>query len=282
MSDILLGSHVSMSKPDYLLGSAQIATSYGANTFMIYTGAPQNSIRTPLTQLRIDEFKSYLKDQHIDIKNIVVHAPYIVNIGTSDKRKHAISVQTLKTEVYRTYEIGCRLLVLHPGNAIDISKDEAIKNIADGINRINQSNKGVIICLETMSGKGNEIGRTFEELANIINLVNDKQLIGVCLDTCHINDAGYDGADIDKVLSDFDKTIGLKYLKVIHLNDSKNKIGTNKDRHENIGYGTIGFDTLLKYVYDKRLESIPKILETPYYDGKPLYKDEIKVLKAKH
>jgi deoxyribonuclease-4 len=282
MSDILLGSHVSMSKPDYLLGSAQIAASYGANTFMIYTGAPQNSIRTPLNQLKIDEFKSYLKDQHINIKSVVVHAPYIVNLGTSDKRKHAISVQTLKTEIYRTYEIGCELLVLHPGNAIGISTDEAIRNIADGINKINRSNKGVVICLETMSGKGNEIGRTFEELAAIIDLVNDKHLIGICLDTCHINDAGYEDANIERVLNDFDKSIGLKYLKVIHLNDSKNKVGSNKDRHENIGYGTIGFDTLLKYVYDKRLDGIPKILETPYYDGKPLYKEEIKVLKTKH
>jgi deoxyribonuclease-4 len=281
MSNILLGSHVSMTKPDYLLGSAQIAMSYGANTFMVYTGAPQNSIRTPLNLLHVEEFKSYLRNQNIDINKIVVHAPYIVNLGTSDKRKHAISVQTLKTEVYRTFEIGCKFLVLHPGNATDTSREESIKNIADGINKINETNNGVTICLETMSGKGNEIGKTFQELAEIIKLVKNKHLIGVCLDTCHINDAGYEDANIDKILNDFDKTIGLKYLKVIHLNDSKNKIGSNKDRHENIGYGTIGFDTLLKYVYDKRLDGIPKILETPYYDGKPLYKQEISILKNK-
>jgi deoxyribonuclease-4 len=260
---ILIGSHVGMTKPNYLLGSAQMAVSFGANTFMFYTGAPQNSIRTPLDQLKINEFKKYLKEHDINIGDLVVHAPYIINIGTNDNRKHAIATQTLKTEVYRTKEIGCRYLVLHPGNAIGITKEQAIENIARAINKINLVNKEVIICLETMSGKGTEIGRNFQELAEIIKLIDNKKLIGVCLDTCHINDAGYDNANIEQVLNDFDQVIGLNYLKVIHLNDSKNVKGASKDRHENIGYGTIGFNTLLKYVYDKRLIGIPKILETP-------------------
>jgi deoxyribonuclease-4 len=263
MQKILLGSHVSMSKPDYLLGSARSAIGFKANTFMFYTGAPQNSIRTPLNRLRIPEFHQYLKEHDINIGNLVIHAPYIINIGSNENQKHAIATQILKTEVYRTKEIGCSYLVLHPGNAIGISKEKAIQNIAKAINEINQINKDVIICLETMSGKGSEIGRTFEELKQIINLIKNKHLIGVCLDTCHINDAGYDDKDIDQVLEGFDRIIGLHYLKVIHLNDSKNKKGANKDRHENIGYGTIGFETLLKYVHDQRLIDIPKILETP-------------------
>jgi deoxyribonuclease-4 len=263
MPKILLGCHVSMTKPNYLLGSAQTAVSFGANTFMFYTGAPQNSVRTPLNQLKIAEFRQYLKEHDLKISDLVVHAPYIINVATSDSRRHNIATQILKNEVYRTSEIGCRYLVLHPGSAIGISKTQAIANIAQAINKINLTNKDVIICLETMSGKGNEIGRTFDELAQIINLIDNKHLIGVCLDTCHINDAGYEDSNIDKVLNDFDQIIGLQYLKVIHLNDSKNVRGANKDRHENIGYGTIGFNTLLKYVYDKRLMTIPKILETP-------------------
>ncbi|GHU46959.1 putative endonuclease 4 [Bacilli bacterium] len=246
MTDILLGSHVSMAKPDYLLGSLNTALSYGSNTFMIYTGAPQNSIRTALSLLHIEEFKQNLKEHHIDINHLVVHAPYIVNIGTSDARRNAISVQTLKTEVYRTHAIGCRYLVLHPGNATGNTREEAITNIANSINEINKDNHGVVICLETMSGKGSEIGRTLEELSVIINHVHDKHLIGVCIDTCHINDAGYSIAQIDQFLNDFDRLIGLSYLKVIHLNDSKNGCNAHKDRHENIGYGTIGFNNLLK------------------------------------
>jgi deoxyribonuclease-4 len=281
MGNIFIGSHVSMAKPDYLLGSLNEALSYCANAFMIYTGAPQNSIRTSLDQLKIEEFKQELKLNDININNVIVHAPYIINIGSGDKIKWHISLQTLKTEVYRTHMIGCKYLVLHPGNAINIPRHESINNIAKAINEINQTNKDVVICLETMSGKGNEIGKTFQEIADIIKLINNKHLIGVCLDTCHINDAGYDGSKIDDVLNEFDKIISLKYLKVIHLNDSKNKIGSNKDRHENIGYGHIGFNTFVKYVHDKRLEHIPKILETPYYKNKPMYKYEIEILKSK-
>jgi deoxyribonuclease-4 len=263
MSEILLGCHVSMSKPDYLLTSAQLAVSFGANTFMFYTGAPQNSVRIPIDQLKISEFRQYLTEHKINIQNLVVHAPYIVNIASDDRFKKIMAVRILKEEIKRTEKIGCKYLVLHSGNAIGISKDIAIQNAIDNLNELNQFNKNVIICLETMSGKGTEIGRNFDELTKIIQGVKNKKLIGVCLDTCHINDAGYDPKKIDDVLNQFEKIIGLNYLKVIHLNDSKNTLGAHKDRHENIGYGTIGFDTLLKYVYDERLKNIPKILETP-------------------
>lgn len=281
MNAILLGSHVSMSKPNYLLGSLSEALQYGANAFMIYTGAPQNSIRTPLQNLKINEFRKELTLNKIDIDHVIVHAPYIINLANCDPKKWHISLNILKTEVNRTKAIGCKYLVLHPGNAIGISIQEGITSIAKAINEINKINKDVVICLETMSGKGNEIGRTFDEIKSLINKINDKHLIGVCLDTCHINDAGYDVNKIDNLLKDFDHIISLKYLKVIHLNDSKNKIGTKKDRHENIGYGCIGFEKLLKFVYDKRLMHIPKILETPYFNNKPMYKYEIEILKNK-
>jgi deoxyribonuclease-4 len=243
---LLIGSHVSMSKPDYLLGSIREAVSYGASCFMFYTGAPQNTLRAPLSTLNIEQYKTSLKEHHIDINNLVVHAPYIINIGTCNHAKHVIATSILKTEVYRTNACGCQYLVLHPGFATDGIKTEAIKQIAKSINDINKTNKDVIICLETMSGKGTEVGSNLEELAAIIKLIDNKKLIGVCLDTCHINDAGLDPHDVDSVLNTFDTVVGLSYLKVIHLNDSKNKIGEHKDRHENIGYGTLGFKTLCK------------------------------------
>jgi deoxyribonuclease-4 len=263
MPNILIGSHVSMSSPNYLLGSLNEALSYGANTFMIYTGAPQNSIRTPLNKLKIEEFWKGLEQNKISLQNVIVHAPYIMNIGSGDSKKRNISKYILKNEIERTNAIKLKYLVIHPGNAIGITKEEAIKNIASTINEINKTNKCVVVCLETMSAKGNEIGGTFQEIKSIIELIDNKQLIGVCLDTCHIHDAEYDINDIDGILSEFDKMIGLKYLKVIHLNDSKNERGAKKDRHENIGYGHIGFKTLLKWVDDIRLANIPKILETP-------------------
>jgi deoxyribonuclease-4 len=233
-----------MSKPDYLLGSVKEALSYGSTCFMFYTGAPQSTLRAPLSTLHIKEYQELLKQNNIDINNLVVHAPYIINIGTTNHAKHAVATSILKTEVYRTKECGCQYLVLHPGSATDGSREEAIKQIAIGINEINKINKDVVICLETMSGKGTEIGKSFEELSSIIKLVENKKLVGVCLDTCHINDAGIDVHNVDNVLKMFDDDIGLSYLKVIHLNDSKNGMGEHKDRHENIGYGTLGFKTL--------------------------------------
>jgi deoxyribonuclease-4 len=235
-----------MGKPDYLLGSAREAISYGANCFMIYTGAPQNSIRTSLEYLHVAEFQTYLKENKIDINDVIVHAPYIANLGTSDASKHHIAVSVLKTEVYRTNAIGCKYLVLHPGSATNTTRPIAIQQIIKGINEINKINKNVVICLETMSGKGNEIGINFEELHTIIKSLDHQNNIGVCLDTCHISDSGIDPKNVDGILKHFDETIGLSFLKVIHLNDSKNQIDSHKDRHENIGYGTIGFETLCK------------------------------------
>ena len=281
--ELLIGSHVSMSAPDYLVGSLNEALSYKANAFMIYTGAPQNSKRVELSKLKIDEFKIKLKENNIAIENVIVHAPYIINLASVNPYKHKIAIDVLKNEIIRTNAIGCKYLVLHPGNAVDCDIDTGINNIANSINEIldSLSDNSVVICLETMSGKGTEVGRNFDQLAKIISLINKKENIGVCLDTCHINDAGYDLTHFDSILDEFDQKIGLDYLHVIHLNDSNNQMNSHKDRHANIGNGTIGFDLLCAIAHNKRIESIPKILETPWYDNHALYAIEIQALRTK-
>jgi len=178
--------------------------------------------------------------------------------------------------------LGITKLVLHPGASVGLERDYAINNIIKGLNLILDNDYNVTICLETMAGKGTEVGRNFEELKQIIDGVTNKDKIGVCMDTCHINDAGYDISKIDDVLDEFDRVIGLKYLKCVHVNDSKNERGAHKDRHENIGYGNLGFDNILSVIYNKRLEGIPIILETPYVDKEyPPYKQEIRMIRNK-
>lgn len=281
--DILIGSHVSMSGPKYYLGSVQEALSYEANVLMIYTGAPQNSTRTPLEKCKIKEGISLAKQNNMAIDKFICHAPYIINLANLDPEKQKFSQDILINEIKRTAGFKIKYLVLHPGLHVGIGDDAGLKNIIEGLNIVLKSteNEDVIICIETMAGKGSELGITFEQVNEIIKGCNGSNRLGVCLDTCHINDAGYDVSNIDEVLSKFDSIIGLDRLKVIHLNDSKNLRGARKDRHENIGFGTIGFDNLLKYVFDERLKDVPKILETPYFNKKPPYKDEIKMLKEK-
>ncbi|MFI3251504.1 MAG: deoxyribonuclease IV [bacterium] len=281
---MIIGSHVSMNGKEMMLGSVKEAINYGATAFMIYTGAPQNTARKKIEELRIEEAHQLMSENNIDLKNVVVHAPYIVNPGTflEDKRDFAISFLT--EEVKRTYAMGSKILVLHPGNTLKNDLTETIKNIAFVINKINDNTKDldVVIALETMSGKGTEVGRNFKEVKQIIDLINDKKRIGVCLDTCHIHDSGYDLVnDYDGVKKEFDTIIGLKYLNAIHLNDSKNVMGAQKDRHENLGVGNIGLETLLKVCYDEDFANIPKILETPYIDGVAPYKEEIKIIRNK-
>ena len=278
---MIIGSHVSFKKDTQLVGSVKEALSYGSTTFMFYTGAPQNANRLPIDDELTKEAKELMIDNHIDINNVIVHAPYIINLASSND----FAVTFLKQELQRVEQLGMNKLVLHPGSSVKLSKEEGIKNIIDNLNKVGKSN--VLILLETMAGKGTELGKTFEEIKEIIDGVDYK--LGVCLDTCHINDAGYDLNDFDKVLDLFDKIIGLDYLKCIHINDSKNDINTHKDRHENIGYGTIGFDNLIKIIYNNKLKNIPKILETPYVSVDdnakermyPPYKFEIEMILNK-
>ena len=280
MNKIYLGSHVSMSSPDFYLGSVRSALEWGENTFMFYTGAPQNSYRLPLERLKIEEGRKLLKENNIDESKIIVHAPYLINLGSKEKiDNYELAKKLVINELRRTKAFGCKTLVLHPGNHLKASKIEGLNNIVEGLNYIFENdNTDVKIALETMSGKGSELGTTFEDINYIINNCKYSDRLGVCLDTCHINDYGYDVRDIDHILDEFNKIIGLEKLLVVHVNDSKNPIGAHKDRHDNIGYGTIGFETLSKYIHHPLLINVPKILETPYVNEKPPYKKEVEML----
>lgn len=259
-----IGCHVGMAGPDYFLGSVKEALSYGANTFMFYTGAPQNSLRIPLDKLKINEALKLIQEQNMDIGNVVVHAPYLINLANLNPEKVELSYSLLLTEIDRTLKMGCKYLVLHPGASLDYDRNEAINQVANYLNKAIDLYPNIIILLETMAGKGSEIGKNFEEIALLISKINNKKAIGVCLDTCHINDGGYDLKNLDALIKQFDELIGLNYLYVCHINDSKNIVGAHKDRHENIGFGQIGFDTLINFMYHDKIKDKIFILETPY------------------
>ena len=282
---MLLGSHVSMSGKNMLLAASEEAASYGATTFMIYTGAPQNTRRKPIEDLNIEAGQAHMNAH--GMSNIVVHAPYIINIGNSLKPEtFALGVEFLQKEIERTAALGAKQIVLHPGAHVGAGTDKGIEKIIEGLNEVLSQDFPVQIALETMAGKGTECGRSFEELAQIINGVTHNERLSVCLDTCHIHDAGYNIVeDFDSVLNQFDQLIGIDRLKVLHINDSKNIRGAGKDRHENIGFGEIGFQTLNQIVHHPQLVNVPKILETPYVgldakNKKPPYFYEIEMFKA--
>ncbi|MEK5079814.1 deoxyribonuclease IV [Solibacillus sp. FSL W7-1436] len=261
---MLLGSHVSMSGKKMLLGASEEALSYGANTFMIYTGAPQNTRRKPIEDLNIMKGLLHMKEN--GLSNIVVHAPYIINLGNTTKPEtFELGVNFLQEEIKRTAALEATQIVLHPGAHVGAGVDAGIERIVEGLNEVLTQDYPVQIALETMAGKGTEIGRTFEELARIIDGVTNNERLSICMDTCHIHDAGYDVVnDFDGVLNEFDKIIGLDRLKVLHINDSKNVCGAGKDRHENIGFGEIGFEAMHYIVHHPQLMHLPKILETPF------------------
>ena len=261
---MLIGSHVSMSGKKMLLGAAEEAASYQATTFMIYTGAPQNTRRKPIAEMQIAAGQDFMTEK--GISNIVVHAPYIINLGNTIKPENfGFAVSFLQEEIQRAQALGATQITLHPGAHVGAGPEAGIKQIIKGLNEVLEKNQTAQIALETMAGKGTEIGRSFEELAAIIDGVTLNEKLSVTLDTCHTNDAGYNvKEDFDGVLNEFDKIIGLDRLKVIHVNDSKNPQGSHKDRHANIGFGTIGFEALNKIVHHEQLSALPKILETPY------------------
>ncbi|RZT22331.1 deoxyribonuclease IV [Fictibacillus sp. BK138] len=283
---IKIGSHVSMSGKKMLLAASEEAVSYGANTFMIYTGAPQNTRRKKIEDLNIEAGTKHMIDN--GIADIVVHAPYIINIGNAVKPEtFELGVDFLRREIERTEALGARQIVLHPGAHVGEGSEVGIKKIIEGLNEVLTKEQNVQIALETMAGKGSECGRSFEELAQIIDGVTLNEKLSVCFDTCHTHDAGYDIVnDFDGVMDQFDRIIGKDRIKVFHINDSKNICGASKDRHENIGFGHIGFDALSYIVHHESFKDIPKILETPYVgtdknNKKPPYQLEIEMIKAK-
>lgn len=261
---LLLGSHVSMSGKKMLLGSSEDAAKYGATTFMIYTGAPQNTRRKPIEELNIEAGHKHMEEN--GMSSIVVHAPYIINLANTTKPEtFQLGVDFLKQEIERTAALGVNQIVLHPGAHVGAGVDAGIARIIEGLNEVLTEEYPVKIALETMAGKGTEIGRNFEEIARIIDGVKNKDRLSVCFDTCHVHDAGYDiVGDLDGVLQEFDNIIGKERISVIHINDSKNERGAGKDRHENLGFGHIGFETLHKIVHHPDFVNIPKILETPF------------------
>ena len=280
--ELYIGSHVGMNAPDFYLGSVKEAISYGSNTFMFYTGAPQNSFRKPLSELKIPEGRKLLQEAGFDESKIVVHAPYIINGANSSRPDlYEMSINTIISELKRTAGFGAKILVLHPGSHVGMGAENGIVALAKALDlALEADGTDVKIALETMAGKGHEIGITFEQIREIIAHTRHSERLGVCLDTCHISDAGYDISHIDDVLEHFDKVVGLNRLLVVHVNDSKNPLGAHKDRHENIGYGYLGFENLYKIVHHPKLSGIPMILETPYINEKAPYKQEIEMLRS--
>ncbi|MBM7604720.1 deoxyribonuclease-4 [Metabacillus crassostreae] len=281
-----IGSHVSMSGKKMLLASSEEAVSYGSNTFMIYTGAPQNTRRKKIEDLNIEAGQAHMKENGIE--EIIVHAPYIINIGNStNPATFQLGIDFLRSEIERTHALGAKQIVLHPGAHVGAGADVGIQKIIEGLNEVLEQNQEVQIALETMAGKGSECGRSFDELAKIIDGVTHNQHLSICFDTCHTHDAGYDIVNsFDDVLKEFDSIIGIDRLKVLHINDSKNPMGASKDRHENIGFGHIGFEALNSIIHHPALMDVPKILETPFVgedkkNKKAPYKYEINMFKEK-
>ena len=278
---MIIGSHVSFNT-NQLLGSAKIAISFGANTFMFYTGAPQNTIRKEIDLDLTKEAHEYMKNHGIDINNVICHAPYIINLANREKEDSwNFSISFIKNEINRITQMGINYIVIHPGNSLKLDRMTALYNIADAINNILDSDTKPMILLVTMASKRTECGINIYELKEILNHITLKDKVGLCLDTCHLNDSGVDIAEFDSYLNDLDNAIGLDKVKCIHINDSKNPIGSHKDRHANIGYGTIGFDNLINVLYNSKLKDVPKILETPWVGKYPPYKLEIDMIKSK-
>ena len=282
-----LGSHVGMSGKEMFLGSVKEALSYGANTFMVYTGAPQNTRRKEISELNIDAGLALAREHGIN--EFIIHAPYIINLGNTEKKEtFELAVEFLAKEIERSVAMQATTIVLHPGSHVGAGEAAGIAQIIKGLNEVLTSDMPITVALETMAGKGSELGKNFEELAAIYDGVVCNNKLRVCFDTCHTHDAGYDIIhDFDGVIEKFDRVLGKKQIAVFHINDSKNVQGAAKDRHENIGFGEIGFDALNYIVHHKDFTEVPKILESPYVTVSddvaqktlPPYLQEIRMLK---
>ncbi len=282
---MIIGSHVSFDSKEQLLKSVKECISYGANTFMFYTGAPQNTKRCTINDEITFLALNLMKENNILLDKVVAHAPYIVNLANDiDPEKYDFSIKFIRNEIERLEQLNIKYLVLHPGSSVGIEREKALYNISYALNKILSIDTEVMILLETMAGKGTECGINIKEIKTIIDKIDKKDNIGVCLDTCHLNDSGIDISKFNEYLDEFDRIIGLDKIKCIHVNDSKNIVGSHKDRHENIGFGTIGFDNLTNVIYNERLLNVPKILETPYVGENkeyPPYKFEIDMIKKR-
>ena len=269
-----IGCHLSASKG--YLAMAKEAVSIGANTFQFFTRNPRGGQAKPIDENDIKEFLQYSKSNNINI--ILAHSPYTLNACSADLKLREFAKNTMADDLKRMEYTPGNLYNFHPGSHVKQGVEVGINYIAEMLNEILTKEQTTTVLLETMAGKGSEVGRNFEEIKAIIDKVNLKEKLGVCLDTCHIWDAGYDiVSDFDSVLDEFDKVIGLEKLKAIHLNDSKNEKESHKDRHEKIGEGKIGLEAITKIINNKRIANLPFYLETPNeIEG---YKNEIEILK---
>lgn len=286
---LYIGSHTSYLKDKGLLGVVEESISYGSNIFMFYTGSNQSTLRFPINKELTEKAHKIMLENGFDKTKCIVHAPFIINLANNtDPAKYNFYINFFKEELKRCIELDIRNMVLHPGSYTSLDRQTGIENIAFGLNEALKDIDGVNLLLEYMSGKGTEVGSSIDDLSGIINLLDEdvKEKVFVCLDTCHMNDSGIDIANIEEFLDEFDKKIGINKIKCIHINDSYNVVGAHKDRHANIGYGTIGFEKLLNVIYNPRLDNIPKILETPWINRNEKntyapYKYEIEMIRNK-
>ena len=259
----------------------QETVGYHANACMIYTGAPQNTRRVPVEKLRLQEASDYMQTHGLSMDHVIVHAPYIINLANTIKPEtFDLGVRFLRQELERVQALGVRVLVLHPGAHLKEGEEKGLAKIVEGLDLAMEGmGEQLTIALETMAGKGSELGWKFEQLRWIIDHARYGERLGVCMDTCHMHDAGYDVQDLDGLLAEFDRVIGIQRIAAVHVNDSRNVRGARKDRHANIGFGEIGFDALSAFVHHPALTDIVKILETPYVEGHAPYGEEIAMLR---
>ncbi|MCH5296971.1 MAG: deoxyribonuclease IV [Ruminococcus sp.] len=272
-----IGSHLSISNGFEAIGKQ--ALEIGANTFQFFTRNPRGGAARKIDTADVEKLQSLM--QKNEFSQILAHAPYTMNLCSAKEQTREFAFNTLADDVNRMEYLPNNLYNFHPGSHTGQGVDIGISQIADALNRVIKPNIQTTILLETMAGKGSEIGSKFEELRAIIDLVEYKDVMGVCFDTCHVFDAGYDIVnDLDGVLDEFDRVIGIDRLKAVHLNDSMNYLGCHKDRHEKIGMGGIGIDAIERIINHKYLRNLPFFLETPNeLDG---YAKEIALLKEKY
>lgn len=269
---ILLGANVSIAKTG-LLAAVEETIGYDANTYMIYTRSNRGGKARPITDFHRDEALQLMEEHHIT--NPVVHLSYLVNLASPKEDTWEYGKSVLKEEIERVSYLGFRYIVMHPGSHVGEGPEYAIRRIAEALNSILTGEEPLFVCLETMAGDGSKVGNSLEEIAEIISRVDHQEKLGVCIDTCHNYSYGYDVVnDFDGFLADFDRIIGLPRLKVAHINDSKTPFQSHKDRHANIGDGSLGLEAISHIVHHEALRNIPQILETP--GGQ--YKSEIDLL----
>jgi len=274
-SKFKIGCHLSSSGGFLAMGKT--AVEIGANTFQFFTRNPRGGAAKPVDPKDTEAFKTYSKENGIEI--ILAHAPYTLNCASADPRISEFALSTMTDDMKRMALVPGNMYNFHPGCHVGIGTDEGIKNIVSVLDKVMEVPSDTKILLETMAGKGSEIGGRFEEIRQIIDLANKGEKLGVCLDTCHVNDAGYDIVnDLDGVLEQFDKVIGFDRLCAIHINDSMNPLGSHKDRHQKIGEGSIGIEAFERIINHPSLKDLPFYLETPNeLDG---YQKEIALLRS--